>query len=494
MEPTQSLRTHISKACEPCRQQKIKCSGETPCKRCLRLSLTCVVRKVTRQRQRQPRLQVNTSSQCKINGSNAIFRIALKSVRIRNEIAGSAVSRTAVYGPTSAVAVLHLIALGRSSGPGYTAFLTEEKSVINSDLSLEDFNYHLLALGSSLPLDSAVLPPPLCLTIIPKQLLDEIGNFDRAYEILSHAQGLICTAGYHLDPRAQTPGVQRLLRTILSVDIYICIAVGRPSLLTSTMSLSTHDTDTDSPVSKFVSGLFSIMNNTLRAQQDPDMTFDRLCDLVWTTHSELESFWAEHQPVLQFAYVGLGVEGGVTEEMELHVVLHQYAVNNSTNLNRSTALLEPEQEPAQPSTATSIRQKGKRSSNQPYTQPPLSSIIKQIYTCASKIIFTLSKISRAGSLLKAIVNFNLLSLDLPMNSFFLETSCLSLVCCGLWHGHGHGHDTPDDEQVWDALDEGIQCLEALQNQKIACMRLAAVRAILKESGLQRRRPRSTLAG
>ncbi|KAL4797547.1 hypothetical protein BDV19DRAFT_387350 [Aspergillus venezuelensis] len=624
MESVQTLRTHISKACEACRQQKIKCSGESPCKRCSRLSLTCVVRKVTRQRQRQQQpLQVNTSSQYKDKASNEILRIALRPVRIRNEMTRSAVPRTTVYGPTSTVAVLHLIALGRS---GHTAFLTEKKSVTNSDLSLEDFSYHLLALGSSLPLDSAVLPPPLCLTIIPKQLLEffliryirtawgtvpiqspgeltsllqsscrafnqsalpptfypillyqlamgslstrhselsdmlvkesslfasagggyryegltqemelqlvvlmisipfpfclDIGNFNRAYEILADAQGLICTAGYHLDPQAQTPGVKRLLRTLLSLDIYVCIAVGRPSLLTSTMCLSAHDTDNDSPVSNFVSGLFNIINNNIRAQQEPDMPFDRLCDLAWKTHTELGSFWAKNQPVLQFAHADLGAEGGVTEEMALHAVLHQYAVltnfrpfllylgyrsiiegaqaqageeSNSPSLKRSTALHEPEQElepeTEQPSTATPVRQKGNSNSNQVSdTRLSLFSTTKQIYTCASKIVFTLSKICRAGSLLK----------DLPMNSFFLETACLSLVCCGLWHGHGHergrGHETYSDEQVWDAIDEGIRCLEALQNQKIACMRLAAVRAILKESNLQRPCPRSTLAG
>ncbi|KAL4935187.1 hypothetical protein BDV06DRAFT_229064 [Aspergillus oleicola] len=49
----QQPRRHIGKACEGCRQQKIKCNGELPCERCARLSLLCTVRSVARQRRRQ---------------------------------------------------------------------------------------------------------------------------------------------------------------------------------------------------------------------------------------------------------------------------------------------------------------------------------------------------------------------------------------------------------------------------------------------------------
>ncbi|KAL4745046.1 hypothetical protein BDW72DRAFT_211800 [Aspergillus terricola var. indicus] len=565
METNPHPRRHISKACEGCRQQKIKCNGESPCKRCSRLSLTCVVREVTRQRQQRD------------DASDAIMQTALRPVRIRNEMTGSGAPRTAVYGPTSTVAVLYLISSRKS---GYTA-LPEAANVTNSSLSLETFNYHLFTLGitpgSSLPLGPAVLTPPLCLTTIPKQLLEfflnryintawgtvpiqspaqltsllqsscsafsrnaqpptfypvllyqlamgslltrheefsemlvmesslfvstagglteemklqlvyysEVGNFDKAYEILGYAQGIICTAGYHLDPQAQTPGVKRLLQTLLSLDtlVYVCIAVGRPSLLTPTICLSSNDIDINCPVSKFVSGLFDIINNTLRAQQHPDMSFERLWESAWTTHNKLVSFWAENQPALQFAHADSGAPRGVAGEMGLHVILHQYAIltnfrpfllylgyrsivgEKDDNISpRSKASQELELEPS--AGATSVSQ---RNNDSKETETRLSAISDYIYTSALTIISTLSEIRRNGSLLK----------DLPMNSYFLETACISLICHGLWHG------TQSAVQIWDALDKGLQCMEALQHQKVTLMRLAAVRSAIEQSGLQR---------
>ncbi|KAL4738855.1 hypothetical protein BDV11DRAFT_205588 [Aspergillus similis] len=555
METSQRPRRHISKACEGCRQQKTKCNGESPCKRCSRLSLTCVVRDVTRQRQQ--RLQIRrTLARFGDDASSTIMQSALRPVRIRNEITGSGVPRTAVYGPTSTVAILHLI-FSRKSGH---AASTGTTNVTNSNLSLETFNYHHFTMGSSLPLDPAILAPPLCLTVIPKQLLEcflnryietawgtvpiqspaqltsllqascsafsqnalpptiypillyqlalgslltlhgelsqmlvkesslfdstaggcgygglaeemrlqlvvlmislhEVGNFDKAYEILGHAQGIIWTAGYHLDPQAQTPGVKRLLRTLLSVDIYVCIAVGRPSLLSSAICLSSNDADIDSPVPKFVFGLFKIINNTLQAQQHPDMNFDKLWESAWTTHNKLVSFWAENQPALQFAHADPGAPAGVTGKMGLHVVLHQYAVLTNFRpflLYLGYRSITGGDKEDNNTGATPMSQKSNYSKE---TETRLSAISEYIYTSASTIISTLQ--------------------ELPMNSYFLETACMSLICQGLWHG------TQYAVQIWDALDKGLQCMEALQHQRVASMRLAAVRSAIKQSGLQR---------
>ncbi|RDW78828.1 Zn(II)2Cys6 transcription factor domain-containing protein [Aspergillus mulundensis] len=415
IETNQPLRRHIGKACEGCRQQKIRCNGDSPCERCSRLTLPCIVRRTARQRQKRHQIQ-RAPDQSNDSASSVILRSVLRPVRVRSGITGTSASRTAVYGPTSTVAALHIIA-SRSNGDALIGNLDPgiedtKITVMNSSISLEAFKYHTFVLGNTLTLAPETLTPPLCLTTISNDLLEfflhryidtawgtlplqspaqlttlfqsscnafsqntlppvfypvllyqlamgslstrhgelsemlvmesqllaptsggygygglteemvlhEIGNFDKAYEILGQTQGRIYTAGYHLDPQAHTLEIKRLLRVLLSTESYVCIAVGRPCLLPSTLRVPLDERSNDSPVTKFVSGLFYIINDMLRAQQNVDTSFEKLYESAWATHERLASFWEENEPALWFAHAEPMCPGGVSEAMELHVV------------------------------------------------------------------------------------------------------------------------------------------------------------------------------
>jgi hypothetical protein len=54
---------------------------------------------------------------------------------------------------------------------------------------------------------------------------------------------------------------------------------------------------------------------------------------------------------------------------------------------------------------------------------------------------------------------------------------VSLLAYGLWCG--------DPGVVWESIDTGVRCLEELQYQRVAAMRLAALRATIEQSGLRR---------
>lgn len=62
-----------------------------------------------------------------------------------------------------------------------------------------------------------------------------------------------------------------------------------------------------------------------------------------------------------------------------------------------------------------------------------------------------------------------------MNSFFLETACISLIACGVWHG--------DQTTIRDSIKVGVHCLEDLQYQKVAAQRLSGVKKAMEQSGL-----------
>jgi hypothetical protein len=68
-----------------------------------------------------------------------------------------------------------------------------------------------------------------------------------------------------------------------------------------------------------------------------------------------------------------------------------------------------------------------------------------------------------------------------MHSFFIETACVSLIAYGLWCG--------DPGVVWESIDTGVRCLEEVQYQRVAAMRLAALRATIEQSALRREGPR-----
>ncbi|KAL3459659.1 hypothetical protein BJX64DRAFT_199998 [Aspergillus heterothallicus] len=157
-----AIRRHVFKACEGCRQQKTRCSGESPCARCTKLSLPCIIRSVARQRRDTPREPAQN------DGPNTLL-VALRSVRIRNATTG----KTAVYGPTSTIALLHLIARETQANPD--PHMGPLHGVVDSDMSTSAFNYDPLLSQShsyqcSLSLEGS-LTPPLCMTAIPNDIL-----------------------------------------------------------------------------------------------------------------------------------------------------------------------------------------------------------------------------------------------------------------------------------------------------------------------------------
>ncbi|RDW68726.1 Zn(II)2Cys6 transcription factor [Aspergillus mulundensis] len=159
-------RRHIVKACEGCRQQKIKCNGQSPCERCARLSLPCTVRTVARQRRQkiqQRRLREDDFD---------IIRTAMRPVRITDRVTG----RSAVYGPTSTVALLHLLA-AKANRDDFSISIevssscllaTESDFLSMTPLKLNALAYQPYTISPTLGLS---LAPPLCLTTIPNQLL-----------------------------------------------------------------------------------------------------------------------------------------------------------------------------------------------------------------------------------------------------------------------------------------------------------------------------------
>lgn len=157
-------RRHIVKACEGCRQQKIKCNGESPCERCARLSLPCTVRTVARQR----RKLTPTKTPVKKAGheNSELLQMALRPVRVTNEATG----KTAIYGPTSTVALLHLLA---SYKQDYPLPIKNYGGSVDTALTAEGFNFNGLVVEpyNAPPTPGLSLTPPLCLTTIPNQIL-----------------------------------------------------------------------------------------------------------------------------------------------------------------------------------------------------------------------------------------------------------------------------------------------------------------------------------
>ncbi|KAI9375067.1 hypothetical protein BJX61DRAFT_495508 [Aspergillus egyptiacus] len=534
---TGTARKHVGKACERCRQQKIKCNGESPCSRCVRLSAPCVIRKVARQRQKSPKTSAD---------DRAAISVALDPVRVKNEL-----GRIAVYGPTSTLALLRAIMASRTGN--YAQITTGDSS--NADdvldlgsMSMDALRFNLLSLQnySPSPAQGLSLTPPLSLVTIPNGVLQsflhryvdtawvlipmqspdqlgalfsssytalsqntpppalypvllyqlalgsvsteqaelaemlagegelfssdagflpeefelqlsvlmveyysDIGSFDKAYSLLGRVMSRVYTAGFHLEP--QSLAVKKLLSELIARERFICIALGRPPIVGANIQVCDDDA---SPQIKFFSDLFSIISPGLCARQAPSETFDQLWNNVWATHTRLQHFWAKTEPLLRLEYPD---SGGANEKMELSIGLYGYAV--LMNLRPLLLYLGYQTTPHENS-------KPGRTGDQLHdSNPQVMTAIEHILSSAQSIISIVCGVCERGSAVKA----------LPTHSFFLETACLTLISYGLWRG--------DLAAVWDSLTRGIQCLESLQYQRVAAMRLASVRAALEQSGL-----------
>ncbi|CEL03763.1 hypothetical protein ASPCAL04907 [Aspergillus calidoustus] len=545
-----TIRRHVFKACEGCRQQKTKCSGESPCARCVKLSLPCVIRNIARQR-RDP------TTETAHNDCPDSLMMALKPVRIHNATTG----RTAVYGPTSTVALLHLIARESRASPSPPAGALQ--GVIDSNLSIDPLNYGPLLAQQhhcSLSLQASLIPP-LCITTIPNNILQlflqkyvvtawkllplqsptqlqaiytsscralssnsgppimypillyqlalgslctaqgelsdmlaqeselfmsaggylsdelelqlnvlmafyhsEIGSLDKAYSMLGHIASRIYAAGLHLEPRA--PAVDRLLRMILSTESYLCVALGRPPLFSPNLTVPKKDEPLNTQI---ITGLFDITKSILTTNQEPKATFDGVCHSIWNNHARLESFWEEHQPTLLIAHTDPASPGHVEEGMFLDTIMYEYAVIANLKpfllyLGYSHIVNRDGKDPflVELGSSTPVRQ-----------DPRVEKALEIILASAKRIISLIFGICQRGSVSKVCVSPK----DLPMHSFFIETACVSLLAYGLWCG--------DPGVVWESIDTGVRCLEELQYQRVAAMRLAALRATIEQSGLRR---------
>ncbi|KAL4948112.1 hypothetical protein BDW69DRAFT_203798 [Aspergillus filifer] len=502
-------RRHVIKACEGCRQQKIRCNGESPCERCTRLSLPCIVRRA----------------------HSRLSHISFGPVRIRNVVSGW----TAVYGPTSTVALLQLIVSSKSAN--YTLSISDTGMVIDSNQSDDLLNYHLFVVENCIPSPTlgAFLTPPRCLTTIPQELLEflleryvktawaslpmqspaylssvlisscsainqisqppllyplllyqlamgslstvqgelaemltqeaelvvdstgghlsreleiqlnilmiifyiqyqcEIGHFNRAYLRVGQIASRAFAAGLQYEPR--TPEVNRLLQELVASENHVCIALGRQPFLRPTLQISHTN---EPPDMKFVHGLFDTIN-------------------TW-----LNSFWQEHEPILGFAHVDPYTAGGVDETMLLNTILYHYTI--LTNFKPLLLYLGYKNILGKGDAPPPLQTDGPARLDNAHEDSRLSSVSDYIFNSAKIIVSTFSKIFDRGSLAK----------DLPMNSFFLEAACISLLSLtsrGLCN-----EDLPD---VWEFIDSATHCMEKMKYQKVGAMRLAVVKAAIE---------------
>ncbi|KAL4999840.1 hypothetical protein BDV10DRAFT_183987 [Aspergillus recurvatus] len=554
-------RRHIVKACEGCRQQKIKCNGKSPCERCTRLSLPCIVRTVARQR-RQKILQKRAQED-----DFEIIQTALRPVRITDRVTG----RSAVYGPTSTVALLHLLASRKDDFA--VSIEVSSNSLVHTDLFMNGWKLNPLAhqpynISPTLGLS---LAPPLCLTTIPNQILQFFLNryvgtawsilpmqspahlgalFASACAAFSHnvppptlypillyqlAMGSLATAqeelsdmlvqesdlfissgahlsdtlelqlnilmisaptaragykltfrptaskiyaaGFHLQPRG--PEVEKLMRILVGVEGFVCLALGRPPILGPGIQVSLENESTDT---KYFAGLFAILSPSLRIQQSRAADFDELWQSVWATHGRLKAYWEDYEPLLRTAQTEPYRPWNLEDTMRLNSTLYEYAV--LTNMkplllymgNQSSALSRAASPAPQASggiggigantgalTLTTSLDPSKTATDHAKMAPASECILG----AAKKIISTISELRQGCSGAK----------DLPMHSFFLEAACISLIAYGAWHNN--------QAAVWDSIELGVRCMEQLQYQRAAARRLATVRAAMEQTGLRR---------
>ncbi|KAL5042413.1 hypothetical protein BDW71DRAFT_146994 [Aspergillus fruticulosus] len=554
-------RRHIIKACEGCRQQKIKCNGKSPCERCARLSLPCTVRTVARQR-RQKILQKRARED-----DFEIIQTALRPVRITDRVTG----RSAVYGPTSTIALLQLLASRKEDFA--ISIEVSSNSLVHTDLSMNGWKLNPLAhqpynISPTLGLS---LAPPLCLTTIPNQILQfflnryvatawsilpmqspvqlgalfasactafshntpppalypillyqlamgslvtaqeelsdmlvqesdhfisagahladtidlqlnilmiqyyrEIGNFDKAYTLLGLTASKIYAAGFHLEPRG--PEVEKLIRILIGVEGFICVALGRPPILGPGIQVSHENESTDA---KYFTGLFAILSPSLRVQNNPAADFDELWHSIWATHARLKSYWEEYEPLLRTVQTEPHRPWNVEDTMRLNRNLYEYAV--LTNMkpfllymgHQSSALSRAASPASQASGGMGMnagalvlttRLDPSKTANE---NAMMASASECILNSAKNIISIISELRQGCSGAK----------DLPMHSFFLEAACISLIAHGAWH--------KNQAAVWDSIELGVRCMEQLQYQRVAAQRLATVRAAMEQTGLRR---------
>jgi hypothetical protein len=98
---------------------------------------------------------------------------------------------------------------------------------------------------------------------------------------------------------------------------YLCIALGRPPLLSPNLTVPKKDEPLNTQI---ITGLFDITKSILITNQEPKATFDGVCHSIWNNHARLESFWEEHEPTLLIAHTDPASPGHVEEGMFLDTI------------------------------------------------------------------------------------------------------------------------------------------------------------------------------
>ncbi|KAL4804593.1 hypothetical protein BDV18DRAFT_161688 [Aspergillus unguis] len=298
----------------------------------------------------------------------------------------------------------------------------------------------------------------------------ETGRFEKAYAMLGSVATKVFSSGMHLEP--QSPEVASLMRSLLSAETFICIALGRPPLLGPSMRASSEN---EPPSSTFLTGLFNILTPSLRAQQMQAGDLDELWSTIWTAHAKLKAFWEEHAPPEDDASAVVD-RRRIGENRALKSGLYEYAI--LTNLRPVLLYIGHKQaaasldtgdgsalSPASSATTATTTTTTTRTDGSSSHDENLAMASETILVAAKNIIANIAEVRQRGSLAK----------DLPMNSYFLETACLSLIAYGVWH--------KSPGAVRDSLDLGVRCLEHLRYQAIAAKRLETVNRVLEGSGL-----------
>ncbi|KAL4812418.1 hypothetical protein BDW67DRAFT_188689 [Aspergillus spinulosporus] len=527
-------RRHIIKACEGCRQQKIKCNGKSPCERCARLSLPCTVRTVARQR-RQKILQKRAQED-----DVEIIQTALRSVRITDRATG----RSAVYGPTSTIALLHLLAAKKDIHA--ISIEVSSTSLVHTDLCMNGLKLNPLAHQpySIPPTLGLSLTPPLCLTTIPNQILQyflnryvgtawsilpmqsptqlgalfasacaafshnappptfypillyqlamgslttaqeelsdmlyyrEIGNFDKAYALLGPTASKIYAAGFHLEQRG--PEVEKLVHILVGVEGFVCIALGRPPILGPGIQVSHENESTDA---KFFTGLFAILSPSLRAQNNHTVSFDELWHSIWTTQARLKAYWEEYEPLLRMAQTEPHRPWNLEDTMRLNFTLYEYAVLTNMKpfllyMGHQSLALSRAASPASHSSGGMDVNSGALTVTARLGDPLKTASDNAKLASATECILNSAKniISTISELRQGCSDAK----DLPMHSFFLEAACISLIAYGAWSNN--------QAAVQDSIELGVRCMEQLQYQRSAAQRLATVKTAMEQTGLKR---------
>jgi hypothetical protein len=98
---------------------------------------------------------------------------------------------------------------------------------------------------------------------------------------------------------------------------YLCVALGRPPLLSPNLTVSKKD---DPLNTQIITGLFDITKSNLQTNQEPKTTLDGICHTIWNNHARLESFWEEHEPTLLIAHTDPSSPEHVEEGMFLDTI------------------------------------------------------------------------------------------------------------------------------------------------------------------------------